>query len=562
MSATYKESSQPHSPGGYMQSVEFDNMRGVAAVPVSLRAAALLADAKRDFIWYLQSLSLKEGGFRRVARELIEMFPERLGTPAMHKARIVPEKNYPGELVSQVLSALNPYRFYWTEETLPPAKKGSELIESCRRHALTFREREKFSVTGDYTTSNQQLSIEQFLFDLCTNPKIRFSLPGIDTDCDETELELAIEKSPGLHKSDFQRAELVYFHDIIGALVEYRARHKKQVSETFHLTAIGKKIWETLDFALNTRSMVLLDGLEGRGKTEAVKAWCELHPGRARFVSLKGVTNKTTVFREIAFALGITYAYGRTAPEMQARVEDVLNRSKIMLCLDEAHFLVSQTRRMTGRPEMIDWLDTAIGNRGLPAALCTTPQFVACLARAKNQVDYNFNQFRRRVKRWVKLPDKNTESDLAAVARKVFRDAGDPVIKKIVGYALLSKRDLSAVGDVAAEVRAMLGTEDLSQATVAHVHRAITEFLIPSDQAFKVCLAEAESAQRPGRRRPAPVPSLDEAEAIASERMAAGEEAEPPQAMPGTRGSVSIEPPETGDSAPRRGDLKAVLTPA
>ena len=44
---------------------------------------------------------------------------------------------------------------------------------------------------------------------------------------------------------------------------------------------------------------------EGRGKTEAVKAWCELHRGEARFVSLKGTTTKTTAFREIAKALGI-----------------------------------------------------------------------------------------------------------------------------------------------------------------------------------------------------------------------------------------------------------------
>ncbi len=489
-----------------MQSVEFDNVRGVPAVPVSFRAAALLAAKKRDFIWWLQGLSLKEGGFKRVARELVEMFPDRIGTPAMHKTRVMPEKMYPGNLGYGVEVDLDSSRWNFSEEELPKIK-GSDLIQLCRQHALTFRERKNFPLFGGWSTRCGQLSIEQFLIEFCTNPKLQFSLPSIDAVADELEVELATEENPKLRADDFTRAELVYFHDIIGALVEYRARHEKQIRENFHLTAIGKKIWETLDYALASRSMVLLDGLEGRGKTEAVKAWCELHQGQARFVSLKGVTNKTTVFREIAFTLGITYAYGRTGPEMQARVEDVLKRSKIMLLIDEAHFLLNQTRRMTGRPEMIDWLDTAIANRGLPVALCTTPQFIACMARAKNQVEYNFNQFRRRVKRWVKLPDKNSESDIAAVARKVFQNAGEPVIKKIVGYALLSKRDLSAVGDVAAEVRAMLGTEDLSRATVAHVHRAITEFLIPSDQAFKVSLDAAESAQRPGRRRPAPLPA-------------------------------------------------------
>jgi len=510
MSATYKKSSQPLSRGGYMQSTEFDNVRGVPAVPVSLRASALLAARKRDFIWWLQGLSLKEGGFHRVARELLEMFPTRFDD-----------------------------------------SEASQLLVPRWQGKPTYWGGEK---------SYRDLSIPEFLIELCINPKIRFTLPGVDSTCDELETELARE----IGQSDFQDARLDLFRDIIGALVEYRARYEKKNRENFHLTAIGKQIWETLDYALASRSMVLLDGLEGRGKTEAVKAWCELHQGQARFVSLKGVTNKTTVFREIAFALGVTYAYGRTGPEMQARVEDVLNRSKIMLLIDEAHFLINQTRRMTGRPEMIDWLDTAIANRGLPVALCTTPQFIACMARAKNQVEYNFNQFRRRVKRWVKLPDKNSESDIAAVARKVFQGAGESVIKKIVGYALLSKRDLSAVGDVAAEVRAMLGTEDLSRATVAHVHRAITEFLIHSDQAFKVSLDAAESAQRPGRRRPAPSLTIcaDEPEEMAPERQAACEETTPAPVMTRTRGSMPGVTLKTANPAAGRGGIKAVLATA
>ena len=135
--------------------------------------------------------------------------------------------------------------------------------------------------------------------------------------------------------------------------------------ESFQLTAIGKKVWETLDYALASRGMVVLDGLEGRGKTEAVKAWCELHLGSARFVSLKGIANKTTAFREIAKALGIASSYTRTATEMQARIEDVLKRSKILIVIDEAHFLFNQSRRMYSRPELIDWIDTAICNQGI-----------------------------------------------------------------------------------------------------------------------------------------------------------------------------------------------------
>jgi DNA transposition AAA+ family ATPase len=499
-----------------MKNTEFASVRGVSAVVVSLRAAGLLTAAKRDFIWYLQGLSLKDGGLQRVARELVEMFPDRLGTPA----------------------------------------------QLCREQALISRPRESspFGERYGYTTPP---SIEQFITELCTNPKVQFSLPGVDAMADELEIELATENNFDLAPGDFKRAELVYFRDIIGALLEYRARQAKQTRENFHLTAIGKKIAETLDYSLTSRSMVLLDGLEGRGKTEAVKAWCELHCGQARLVSLKGVTNKTAVFREIAFALGITYAYGRTGPEMQSRIEDVLDRSKLMLVIDEAHFLFNQTRQMTARPEMIDWLDTAAGNRGVPVALVTTPQFIACMARAKNQVEWNFNQFRRRVKRWVTLPEKNSESDIAAVARKVFHSASESVIKKVVGYALLSKRDLSAVGDVAAEIRAMIGMEDLGKATVEHVHRAITEYLIPSDQAFRVSLDAAESAQRKTSRRPAPAPLpilADESDQADRTSAPAAAQSEQPPHLAHTRGSLTMPARGAVHPAAIRGSVEAVLT--
>ncbi|MGA2029598.1 MAG: ATP-binding protein [Verrucomicrobiota bacterium] len=295
---------------------------------------------------------------------------------------------------------------------------------------------------------------------------------------------------------------MVYFRDVIGALFKYKACYEAKVRDNFQLTAIGQKIWETLDYALTSRSMVVLDGLEGRGKTEAVKSWCQLHLGTARFVSLKGITNKTTAFREIAKALGIASTYTRTAPQMQARIEDVLKRSKLMLVVDEAHFVFNQSRRMYSRPELVDWIDTAICNCGVPVGLVTTPQFIVCMTRAADQVEWNYRQFRRRVKRWVKLPLTNTEEDIKAVARNVFKKADAQTISKIAGYALLSKRDLSAVGDVAAEVRVMLGTEDLSNATVNHVHRAIYDFLLPSDKTFLEGMEAARNIGRKSIRKP------------------------------------------------------------
>lgn len=519
MSTRHKPDAGALSQERYMSSAEFSELRGVSGIAVSARAAVLTNRRKRNFLWWLQGQSLVEGGFRRVSRELLEMFPDRIGTPTMHRQAIKPETICPGGTVREIRTELKTHDYVCSFDDEIQPQEGSVLIAACHKIALSHHA-ENSRDSYSHLRRNKTQSIEEFLIDLCINPRIYFAEPGEKLDTSGVESARAIEENPELSGDDFRTADLVYFRDIIGALFRYKERQEVAHEENFQLTAIGKKIWETLDYASAVRGMVVLDGLEGRGKTEAVKAWCELHLGSARFVSLKGITNKTTAFREIAKALGIASSYTRTAPEMQARIEDVLKRSKLMLVIDEAHFVFNQSQRMYSRPELVDWIDTAICNHGVPIALVTTPQFIKCMTRAADQVEWNYRQFRRRVKRWVKLPPTNTEADIKAVARNVFKKATAEMISKIAGYALLSKRDLSAVGDIAAEVRAMLDSDDLSQATADQIRRAIYDFLMPSDRTFLEDMAAARGAGRKSTRKPAPAlvqPEL-EAESPAPER--------------------------------------------
>jgi hypothetical protein len=251
----------------------------------------------------------------------------------------------------------------------------------------------------------------------------------------------------------------------------------------------------------------VVEGWEGRGKSEAAKAWCRIHRGEARFVDLRGVTSKTTVFRAIAKALGIASSYSRTATEMQARIEDVLERSRLMLVFDEAHFLFPQGARIYVRPELVDWIDTALCNHEVPVGLITTPQFIKCVKRAQTQVGWNWRQFRRRVGRWVQLPEWNTDSDLEAVATKVMPGLSRSGIKLAVGYAKMSlkgapSRDVSGLGDVATEARLLAEQVHRRAITFEDVERAINEHLVPSDTCFAERMAAPEPAKRGLRHMP------------------------------------------------------------
>jgi hypothetical protein len=488
-----------------MSSPEFTELRGISGVATAARAAIIPAIEKRQLIWWLQGKSVSNGGLRKLVEDLLAMFPDRIGTAYMHKTRMRPGQKITRKEMCKAEGDLG-YEMCLTGEASEQEEPASVLFAFCESLA---RDGDP-SRDGFRNIRTGALSIEEFIVDICINPRVQIRTATEDEDVDFIESDLVKDRYRDLSQSDFKVAKLPYFKDIIGALIDYKRRQDKGVKEGFVLTAIGRKIWETLDFALATGNMVLLDGLEGRGKTEAVKAWCELHLGEARFVSLKGITSKTTAFREIAKALGIASSYSRTAPEMQARIEDVLQRSKLMLVIDESHFVFNQSQRIYSRPELVDWIDTAICNRKIPLALVSTPQFMVCMTRAATQVDWNYRQFRRRVRRYVKLPAKNTPHDIEAVIRSVLPGAPNSAIKQVLSYVHLTRRDLSAVGDVVDEIKAMQGQDVLTKVTYEQVTQVIDEHLVPSEKNFVEAIQEAAHKSAPTRRRhKSPTPVLE-----------------------------------------------------
>jgi hypothetical protein len=242
---------------------------------------------------------------------------------------------------------------------------------------------------------------------------------------------------------------------------------------------------------------------------------------------------------------------------MQASVEEVLRASRLMLVIDEAHFFFNQAPRMKTRPEMLDYIDTALCNPPLPVALITTPQFLICMERAVGQVGWNYRQFRRRCKRYIPLPQKNRPEDIEAVALKLLPGADKATLKQIMAYEALSKRDLSAVGDVVREAKLLAEEDGARRVTFEHVKRAIHEVLIVSD----VPWAEMEKRlqyRKLGRKVPREAPALEpEPSQEASETR--GRDISP-RLLPGASGGSRMRFREPTGVAPKTPD-EAILAP-
>jgi hypothetical protein len=507
MSTRRAEDNSPLSQNRYMSSPEYAELRGISGTAIAPRAAILDDPALRSLLWFLQARSLEPGGLKQVAREVLEQNPDRIGTPSMHRFGMKPAQVYSAEQVRSIRKEMAreyPYPLRGEVYSYDLDDHGSYCpvratdadreVEESKKHPTSYPA--KVFVES---VQRETGSLPGFLTDLCINPRLAF-----DRSAGREDYQQRLECEFPDQQLELKPVSLYWFEDIVGALLDYQRRHEEAVRADFVLTAIGRKVWETLDFALKSRRMVLVEGWEGRGKSEAAKAWCRMHRGESRFVDLRGVTSKTTVFRAIAKALGIASSYSRTATEMQARVEDVLERSRLMLVFDEAHFLFPQGARIYVRPELVDWIDTALCNHEVPVGLITTPQFIKCVKRAEIQVGWNWRQFRRRVRRWVQLPEWNADSDLEAVAAKVMPGLSRPGIKLAVGYAKMSlkgspSRDVSGLGDVALEARLLAEQSGRRSITFEDVERAINEHLLPSDTCFAERMAAPEPAKR-GRR--------------------------------------------------------------
>jgi KaiC/GvpD/RAD55 family RecA-like ATPase len=378
----------------YMSSPEYAELRGIPGTAVAAKAQLYSDARKRSLLFFLQSLSHKEGGLQRVARTL---------------------------------------------------KRSAD-----REEELT-----------------------KFLIELCIDPK------------------LLIESKSASLPPRYVR--------IIATLYKFRERSEARIRAAFVLTTIGKEIFETLDHALAIGKMVVIEGQSGSGKTTAAEAWCAQHQGEARFVSLSGITHKTGFFRKLAMTIGLA-ASKRKGSDIQVKVEDFFHKSRLMLVIDEAHYLWPRLQQRESSPVLVDWINTALVNHDVPVALICTDQFAKLKARVEKQTGWTSEQLEHRVKRYKKLTLVPTKNDLEAVAAKLLalrwnsRDqrwdaAGSPpnsdFVKMVVGYALTCKMRLPAIVATIDEARFQARKANRSYIVATDIRTALLDYQIPSDEALR-----------------------------------------------------------------------------
>ena len=283
-------------------------------------------------------------------------------------------------------------------------------------------------------------------------------------------------------------------------LYDWMDRRRRAAMDSIADTEVYRLVDRQLSACLQLRRMIVLEGREGIGKTESVRAWCDAHLDRVRYVSVSGTANRSNVMRAIANAVGVAGGSAKSVSQgLQPRVEVALRQSRLMLVIDEAHFLASLGETGRKKPRLIDWINTGLCNNGVPVALVATDQFRKQLSVSGKVAGYNSRQFKRRCIRYERLPEHVSLGDLRKVARKLAPGISKDGVQALAGYASDNYQPLSVMRYAVEEAEMIAGVAGRDRVTDADLIEAIEQYRIPSDER----LAEIEEIDdRPARAVP------------------------------------------------------------
>jgi AAA domain len=453
---------------------------------------AQLADQPRlvEMMWFLQYTSTQPGGLVKFCADMFAQLPERFGTETMRAAKrpeytLQEKRSINGEIPYKYNPAgmIDPDNETPSDELLAAILDRAPDSEEERASQRREFERRLKSWTAKEIRCSCQEAVEnilpRYLEDLCVKADKGFTELG-DYDHDK-----------GPHW---------FMDDPVAAVFEMMDRRAIEVSKRLAMTAVTKKVFDALDYALQERVMVRIEGDSRFGKTESVRAWADMRPGLARVVEVPSSNSLEDLLRRVAESLGLAFSYGTRGQILRERIEYVLKQSGIFLIFDEAAFLVPQNYTPTTAPARLNWVRREVADRKLPLALIHTPQtFMPAVEKFVKKTAFSMQQFTGRNYRIVELPTEMDREDLIAVARIHFPELGIEYLEVIADLAELSENYLQMVEAVAKLSRFVARREGHHRITVSDIETAASE-LIPRREVPEPDSTSGDR-QQPGTRR-------------------------------------------------------------
>jgi hypothetical protein len=412
-----------------------------------------------ELLWFLQWTSMQPGGLEKFALDVVEQFQPQIGPAFIHSEgdALTPEQRQTlwADMVQDIGHELIPTTAW--QDPIPPG--GHRDWPDYCSHPVTPREKARFQA------ALQKVSRSQFRARFISAAKD--ALPGYLRQICEGPAKW-IAGAPW------------YCRNLIPVLFEAMDLHASRIELQLARTAVVAAVFDRLDYAWQQKVFVSIQGDARVGKTEAVRAWAAMYPGRARLISTPPGTSLHDLFAALAESFGMNFSPHAKTRELKNLVQFVLRHSGLFLILDEAHFLLPPPASRAAQPARLDYVRTQIVDRDLPVALVSTPQaFSHAVEKFRRHTGYNFDQFFGRVMLNVTLPNELDEADLLAVVKVQGPDIPEKFHRFIVARAMQSEGYLKVVEAICRRARYIAHRDGHPAIALADVELAAAE-VIPS----------------------------------------------------------------------------------
>jgi hypothetical protein len=412
-------------------------------------------------IW-IQGRSMLPGGLETLSRQIVEEFPERIGTTTMLNAKA---------------TSYSPAQKLAIHRELP------ECIRPCHDrdgdHILAV-------MSGRYTPEEfaemeacDQRALETalheidapFFQDLCRRAAVA-KLP-------EWLAALCIDKDT---RFDGFKRGVWFLQDPVSTLMEFMDRTAARVQQRLASTAVVRKVIETVDEVLETSEPCMIRGNTRFGKTESLKAIAEMHSGRVRFVAVPPGNSLRDLLLRIAEALGIDTTYGSVMGSLRTKIEYILNHTGLALIFDEGAWLIPENYSKISQPPRLNWVRSELLDRGAPVLIAVTPQWYDDrLKRYLKDTKYAMEQLIGRCP-VVELPGMLEDEDLLRVAAVHFPEFKRKTdLLEIASEACTAESYLKAIEQISKHARYRAKREGVSL-TMDLVRKSIVD-IFPRPQA-------------------------------------------------------------------------------
>lgn len=432
--------------------------QGLLGNLVAKRVAILEDSRDREVILYIQACSRQPRGLAQLVEKLLRDYKSRLGTRSVCALR---------EMRQNVCESADIRRIgddvpYYCREDLPlPAGIPRELLFARARFCGSTGSRAPLSDFVEWCAEIAQERLPKDLFELCLNPSFRFDR--------------------GTHESiPSENPHIWYFHDLRGCLLDLIHKNTASVEGAMVRTDVSRRIWDCLNYSLDQKCMVMIEGLSRLGKTFAAKTWCDARPGTVRYVQVPSEGDDLAFYREMARALGVGCGLSMKAQQIRERVKQTILQAGFMVVFDEAHYLWPQTIRSESLPVRLNWVLTTLVNNGIAVGLITTPQFYARKQLLEKKTGWASEQFDGRLAHYEKLPEALSESDLRSVAERHLPEGNKDMIEAVIGFARISSKYLSGIADTVKRARYIASRAGRGRVVAGDLIKAIEENGLPS----------------------------------------------------------------------------------